>query len=351
MASRKNQLRAQAEKWTDERSGTDVRYARAPDFPGYNQTSIPDNEIIEAFPDAQSLDSAKFALSIRDEIRQRPENIDIEEKVAEIVDRLSKEEISALPRSMRSDFMVILDDDAIKSVPNLFDLRFKIMSSGFQSGVLGLDPEYVQYRYVKEMEFKSRIEQELSANPEMQDIRDRWAADPDSVDNDEKLKYLEFRHNIHAEIYEYEPANIRFSRMKDDRFGEYRSYKDEIRINRSKTTSLEEAELTIDHESMHAAQYDWIIAGDSIGPDDPRFDFIMRAAAFFETREFGNFDRWLKTVEDPLVGFNILEQDAYLGEEESQMQYALGKAEDEIRTAQETMTSLGNDQLSIQPQQ
>lgn len=113
-----------------------------PFTPEFNADSLSREELVERFPQATSTESARFGAEIVDRIKSRPHDQSFQESVREIVDDLGDEEIRMLPRGLRQDMLIGLneaDDEAG------FAARNKLITGGANEAedAFRLPPDYV----------------------------------------------------------------------------------------------------------------------------------------------------------------------------------------------------------------
>lgn len=271
----------------------------------------PDDVLLEHFPDATTMESARFGALIVDEIKSRPLDQPLEQTVVDLVERLSFDEVNTLPRSVRTDLLFMLDKDVVKNIDfdrsqksgsELFvldkqdrtqlsqeaydaerttDLRLKLLTGGdFKnaSKAFGLPPEFVVYRAEREAQLNALRQERLETEPELKDIQHRWEKGPENVNNSEMRKMMSFWHETHAEVYAYKSAHLHFEFTDPHNAGSI-IFGHDVSFGRDLSgTYIETMRSTADHESDHIKDYQDFVHLEKISPEDPRYNYMMMMA-------------------------------------------------------------------------
>ena len=337
--TRINRIMAINEEFDEYFAEVEARYHWYPPFtPEFDASALTSEELLEMFPDAISLDSARFGASIVDQIKSRPHEQSFQDRVHEIVKDMDDSEIQMLPRSLRRDMLTGLND-----VENDVDqaLRTKLITGGnsYAYNTMGLPPEYVLWRFKNEDELNQSRQERFNNDPHFRELHTQIRDNPDQMTIEDKEEYLQMLHDMHAEQYGYPSADIVLVNFEVE-YGEYENGNAEIKFGDTEHIFVDIADLqisvekligTIDHESIHIAQQHWVMNMGNIEPDDPRYEAVQRFADSFTSGISGANS---ENIHDYI--FSAHEADAYSLEESGQYSstfhkdFIIEQAQDEI---------------------
>lgn len=260
------------------------------------------------YPDIQTSEQATLLHKTLQNIQHgfwRSQETSLEMAIAQTTSRMSKEEIGALPDSLRIELLHTMSTNLQQEYESgdqhnyMNKQRFRLALGEEPEQVkkdapinfdaarsLSLSRETVKWQTGKEEELKRIESQFYKENPDYAEIRDLWQQDKTQVSSEEKNALLENLHGIHAEVFGYVPKPIVSIFMPDTgalaldiKMGENTGL---IIINPHKMEQMgyDEARDIILHESDHIAQFSWMRNFESLAQDDPRHDYVRRSIAF-----------------------------------------------------------------------
>lgn len=260
------------------------------------------------FPDIQSEAQARQsheALAKLQSTYWRSPDTTFEHAIGQTLAQMSKDEIGALPDSLRLQWLNAMGQPEISDTPDEHDHKYMNeqrvrLALGEEPKIIredapihfdarrsiSLSPAIAKWQIEQNKLLQEREADFYQTHPEYADIKDRWQKDYKSITIDEKKDLMERLHTVHAETFNYPPALIVQTQLQGEmgvalntKFGDSVGLilLDEKRL---KGLPYDPARGLIMHESDHIAQFNWLNHYHDLPDKDPRKDFVERMTGF-----------------------------------------------------------------------